>query len=122
QRLDKYTGYLCYPGKGARLLDIGCGNGCFLLQMRALGWEVTGVEPDPKSAAEAAAAGLDVRVGLLDDQSLPERHYDAVSLSHVIEHLHNPLETLCICRQILKPGGIIFIATPNFAAGGHRLF
>ncbi len=122
QRFDKYTGYLRCPGKSPRLLDIGCGNGCFLLQMRGLGWEVSGLEPDPKSAAEAAAAGLDVRVGLLEAQSLPEAHYDAVTLNHVVEHLHHPLDTLRICRRILKPGGSMFIATPNLAAGGHLLF
>ena len=90
--------------------------------MRELGWEVCGVEPDPKSAARAAAGGLDVRVGLLGAQSLPEAHFDAVSLNHVIEHLHDPLGTLRMCRLILKPGGSISIATPNFTAEGHRLF
>src|SRR5439155_22069842 len=87
-----------------------------------LGWEVSGVEPDPQSAAQAAAAGVEVKAGLLESQSLPEAHYDAVSLNHVIEHLHDPVRTLKICHRILKPGGRIFIATPNFAAGGHRLF
>jgi SAM-dependent methyltransferase len=90
--------------------------------MRSLGWEVSGVEPDPKSAAEAAAAGLNVRVGLPDTQTLPEAHYDAVSLNHVIEHLHDPVGTLRICLKILKPGGRLFVATPNFAAAGHHLF
>jgi SAM-dependent methyltransferase len=122
QRFDKFTGYLRYPGKNPRLLDIGCGNGCFLLQMQTLGWEVSGIEPDPKAAAAATASGLNVKVGLLQDHSLPEAHYDAVSLNHVIEHLHDPVATLRICRKILKPGGSVFIATPNFAAGGHRLF
>jgi len=122
QRWDKHVAFLRYPGRGARLLDVGCGNGRFLMQMRAVGWEVCGVEPDPKSAAQAAAAGLDVRTGLLPDASLPGEHFDAVTLSHVIEHLHKPIETLHECRRILKPGGTISIATPNLGGQGHHVF
>jgi 2-polyprenyl-3-methyl-5-hydroxy-6-metoxy-1,4-benzoquinol methylase len=122
QRWDKLVDYLRFPGPGARLLDVGCGNGRFLLSMRAVGWEVSGVEPDPRAAAEAASVGLDVRTGLLQPGSQPDAHYDAVTLNHVLEHFHHPLETMRLCREILKPGGTLFVATPNFAAAGHRLF
>ena len=93
-----------------------------MLQMRTVGWEVSGVEPDPKSAAQAKAAGLDVRAGLLQADMFPPAHFDAVTLNHVIEHLHEPLETLRHCFRILKPGGIISIATPNLEANGHGIF
>jgi 2-polyprenyl-3-methyl-5-hydroxy-6-metoxy-1,4-benzoquinol methylase len=122
RRFDRYTGYLRYPGPGARLLDIGCGNGSFLLRMRSLGWEVFGVEPDPKSAEQARAAGLNVQVGLLPQASLPEDHFDAAILSHVIEHLHDPVETLQRCCKLLKPNGKLVIYTPNYEARGRALF
>ncbi|MGA9779975.1 MAG: class I SAM-dependent methyltransferase [Verrucomicrobiia bacterium] len=122
QRFDKFIGYLRYPGKGARVLDVGCGNGAFLLQMRAAGWETFGVEPDPVSAAQAQSVGLNVRIGVLERSVQPGNFFDAVTLNHVIEHLHQPVETLRICHQILRPGGMIFVATPNFAASGHRIF
>jgi SAM-dependent methyltransferase len=121
QRFDKYVCFLPYPGPGARVLDIGCGNGRLMLQLRSVGWQVSGVEPDAKAAAQAIASGLDVRVGLLD-QSLPEAHFDAITMGHVIEHLHDPIETLRKCARLLKPGGIICIITPNFAASGHKFF
>ncbi len=122
QRFDNYAGSLHYPGRGARLLDVGCGNGDFLLRMRSLGWEVCGVEPDPRSAAMAVAAGLDVRVGSLETQPLGKAHFDAITLTHVMEHLHDPLVALRSCLQLLKPGGVICVATPNLEGKGHRLF
>lgn len=122
QRFDKQIGYLPYPGKGARLLDVGCGNGRFLLQMRAAGWDVAGVEPDPNAVSVARVAGLDVKGGLLEQGSQPDDHFDAITMNHVIEHLHDPVQTLKECARILKPGGRISISTPNFDAQGHKIF
>jgi 2-polyprenyl-3-methyl-5-hydroxy-6-metoxy-1,4-benzoquinol methylase len=119
RRFDRHVGYLRYPGPGAQLLDIGCGNGSLLLHMRSLGWEVSGIEPDPKSAEQAHAAGLNVQVGLLQQVSLPEGHFDAAILSHVIEHLHDPVETLQRCWKLLKPGGALVIYTPNYDSRGR---
>jgi len=122
RRFDRYAGYLHFPGAGARFLDVGCGNGSFLLQMQSLGWEVWGVEPDPKSVEQAQAARLNVRAGYLPEASFPETHFDAIMLSHVIEHLHDPVATLQCCWKLLKPGGAIVIYTPNYDASGRVLF
>jgi SAM-dependent methyltransferase len=122
QRFDKFVCFLRYPGKGARVLDIGCGNGRVMMQLRSVGWEVRGVEPDPKSAAHARIAGLDVRTGLLEPGAWPEGHFDAITTNHVIEHLHDPVGILRTCAQVLKPGGQISIATPNFVSRGHQIF
>jgi len=122
QRWDKLVGFVPYAGEAGRLLDVGCSNGGFLMQMRKVGWNVCGVEPDPKAAAHAAAAGLDVRVGLLESAGWPEAHFDAITLNHVIEHLHRPRITLQECFRILKPGGIISLSTPNLQSLGHCLF
>jgi 2-polyprenyl-3-methyl-5-hydroxy-6-metoxy-1,4-benzoquinol methylase len=122
QRFDRFVGCLPFPGSGARLLDLGCGSGTFLAQMRAVGWEVWGLEPDAKAAAAATAAGLRVQVGLLETTPQPEASFDAITLNHVIEHLHDPLTTLRLCWRALKPGGVLFIACPNLGALGHRWF
>jgi 2-polyprenyl-3-methyl-5-hydroxy-6-metoxy-1,4-benzoquinol methylase len=122
RRFDSFTGFFRWPGIGACVLDIGCGNGSFLWQMRSLGWEVCGVEPDPQSAARAREAGLDVRAGMLQQQAFPDAHFDGITMTHVVEHLHEPMDTLRRCWQLLKPGGQITLTTPNLDSRGHAIF
>lgn len=109
------------PGAG-RVLDIGCGDGAFLEWARAAGWEGIGVDPDPGAVASARSRGLDVRLGdarvLVDERA----SFDAVTLSHVLEHVHDPEALLKQIRELLKPGGLLWLDTPNVASTGHRLF
>lgn len=115
--------HLGNPRHGARLLDVGCGNGAFLARMAATRWTVEGLEPDVVAVQHARAAGLRVHEGHLDESAAQVLGaYDALTLSHVIEHLHDPLASLRLCFNLLRPGGTIWIATPNIAASGHRLF
>lgn len=107
---------------GNRLLDLGCGNGAFLERMEQAGWAAKGLEPDAKAVAAAQSAGLNVRQGFLADDSFPGNHFDAVTLNHVIEHLHSPRETLERCFRILKPEGVLWIATPNLDSIGHLVY
>jgi 2-polyprenyl-3-methyl-5-hydroxy-6-metoxy-1,4-benzoquinol methylase len=107
---------------GSRCLDVGCGEGALLRRMRAAGLEVCGVDPDPVAVAVARDAGLSVVEGTLDDETFERASFDAVTLNHAIEHLHDPGETLRICRSLLAPGGRLWIATPNLDSGGHRRF
>jgi SAM-dependent methyltransferase len=119
---DRIVRHLRRPSQEPKLLDLGCGNGAFLAQMRDAGWEVAGLEPDPKSVAAAARAGLPVKAGLLEESTFPEDHFDAITLSHVIEHLHDPVATLKMCRRVLKPSGVIWVATPNLASLGYQIY
>ena len=109
--------------KKGKLLDVGCGNGGFLLNMKSLGWEVEGVEFDPEAARYAAEwSGAKVFAGLLEDANFPAASFDAITLHHVVEHLHDPARTLQECRRILKPGGKLHILTPNAQSLAHRIF
>jgi SAM-dependent methyltransferase len=58
----------------------------------------------------------------VDEAPHPADSFDAVTLSHVIEHLHDPVESLAACLRLLKPGGQIWVATPNVEGLGHRRF
>jgi 2-polyprenyl-3-methyl-5-hydroxy-6-metoxy-1,4-benzoquinol methylase len=114
----------CIPpgGSGKRLLDIGCGNGDFLMLAAQGGWEVVGLEPDPKAAGVARGLGLDVRQQVVESLDPAVERFDGITLSHVIEHLHDPVSALQHCYSLLKPDGWIWIETPNLDAQGHETF
>ena len=103
-----------------RLLDVGCGNGSFLLRMRELGWHVEGLEVDPVAAGVARGSAVNVDPGPMTMSTFPSAHFDAITLSHVIEHLHDPVAVLQACANALRPGGLIWVATPNLDAAGRR--
>jgi len=104
------------------LVDVGCGRGDFLGRMQTLGWNVLGIEPDPVSAALAARRGIPVFRGTLGEAALPDAAADQVSMSHVLEHLHDPHSAIAECHRILRPGGRLVISTPNADSLGHRWF
>ena len=110
------------PRPGARLLDLGCGNGNFLSVARDLGYQVTGLEPDPKAVEIGRAAGLEIFEGALPSPFLSIASFDQVTASHVIEHLHDPKAALRAIFDLLKPGGRVWISQPNLAALGLARF
>ncbi|HEX6679667.1 MAG TPA: class I SAM-dependent methyltransferase [Gaiellaceae bacterium] len=114
--------HLSRRGQAPRLLDAGFGRGEFLLAMRESGWEVHGIEPDAAGVEAARANGLAVEQGMIDDAPYPPATFDAITLSHVVEHLHDPVSSLALCKRLLKPGGVLWAATPNIASPGHRWF
>lgn len=114
--LDRIAQLLQRPPAKIRLLDVGCSSGAFLGAAVRLGYAAEGVEPAPRAAATAQAAGLKVRQGLLHEAGYADGQFDAVTLFEVIEHLKQPLELLAECRRILRPGGILLVGTGNAAS------
>lgn len=104
------------------LLDVGCGNGHFLRRMQSLGWCVSGVEPDPTAVAYAASQGLQIFNGTIRDVPTDAR-YDVITLSHVIEHVSDPVDLLRQCRERLRQDtSRIVLTTPNCKSLGSRWF
>jgi SAM-dependent methyltransferase len=119
---DEYVRHLHKPEGNARLLDVGCGEGEFLAGMQALGWSVDGIEPSGEAVSIARKRNLPVVHGALADVDLADRSFDAITFRLVFEHLREPRVALEACRRALKPEGVLWIATPNLASEGHRLF
>jgi SAM-dependent methyltransferase len=113
RRLGRVARLLGKPPAQCRLVDVGCSRGDFVGFARELGFAAEGVEPAPHIAAEARAAGLDVKTGLLEDQSYPDASFDCVTFFEVIEHLPTPLALLAECRRVLRPGGVVLLSTGN---------
>lgn len=108
--------------KGA-MLDIGSGTGAFLHTMKKAGWSITGLEPDEQARAKAAANYNLETFPASELFNLPEGTFDAISMWHVLEHVHQLHEYVAQLKKLLAPGGKIFIAVPNytsFDAGSYR--
>lgn len=109
-------------GSRGRLLDVGAGSGWLVEHMNRLGWQAEGLDFDPQSVVSAHARGLVFHHGGLPQQNFPEASFDAVTMSHCIEHVHDPLAWLVEARRILRPGGRLALATPNNESFCHALF
>lgn len=105
-----------------KLLDVGCGWGEFLQRMETRGWTVEGVDFDEKAVENARSKGLTVHCGRLADLRFADASFDAVTMSHLIEHVHDPLALLKESYRILRPQGRLVVVTPNSLSYGHRLF
>ncbi|MGQ9599811.1 MAG: class I SAM-dependent methyltransferase [Anaerolineae bacterium] len=105
-----------------RLLDVGCGDGDFLLAMQRRGWEAVGVDISPVAVALARQKGLDVFQGQLAEAGLPEDSFDLVTMWDVLEHLHDPGAELARIARLLRPGGRLVATFPNAHSLDFRLF
>ncbi len=101
--------------KGA-ILDIGCGTGAFLNTMKEADWNITGLEPD--NIARAKAAEL-YAIQPQEPQKLFEltpASFNAITMWHVLEHVHELHAYIKQIEKLLAPGGRAFIAVPNYTS------
>ncbi len=108
--------------KSGSILDIGAGTGAFVRHMQVHGWEAAGLEPDAKAREQALSQhGVQLRpvnqLTLLQDQS-----FDAISMWHVLEHVHDLQGTLSQLKRIIRPEGYVFIAVPNYTSYDARFY
>jgi SAM-dependent methyltransferase len=108
QRIERHA-----PARGD-LLDLGCWVGFLLAEARDRGWRTIGVEPSEFASTYAREQlGLDVRSADLLAADLPSRAFAAVTMGDVIEHLTVPADALRRIRELLVPGGVLWLALPD---------
>lgn len=98
------------------ILDIGCGTGAFIDTMQTAGWTVRGLEPDANARTKAKELyGLDAEP-IENFNHLPAQQFDAITLWHVLEHVHELHYYIQQLKIYLKPGGKLLIAVPNYTS------
>lgn len=120
--LDSRFRFLAKPRFGARLLDVGCGNGAFLELAQASGWDAQGIDIDTEVVSNAQLRGLNVQRGTIDSLERGGASFDAITMHHVLEHVHDPLAYLASAYALLRPQGRLYIETPNIGSYGHRVY
>ena len=98
------------------VLDVGCGIGLLLDEARRRGWRTQGVELSDWAVRRARHLGLDVFQGSLEEAGFEPGSFDAVFMIDVLEHLADPVRTLATVSQVLRPGGVLCLVTPNAAS------
>lgn len=113
--VEKTTGL-----KTGHILDVGTGTGYFLNEMKTHGWRVTGTE---KSADARNFAKKEFGVEIDEPEQLfqfENESFDAITLWHVLEHIHRLDENMQAFSRLLKPDGKLIIAVPNHTSYDAR--
>lgn len=108
--------------KTGSLLDVGAGTGAFAAVMQQNGWQVTGLEPDEtarKNAAQNHGLNLQTLEALYN---LPAGSYDVITMWHVLEHVHELHGYLNRFQTILRPGGTLVVAVPNYTSADAQRY
>jgi SAM-dependent methyltransferase len=112
---------------GARIVEVGAGDGRFVARLRAAGFDASGIEPSASAAEAARARGAPVSEAALEEASFERESLDGAVAWHSLEHLDDPRTAVGRMRAWLRPGGTIVVACPNLASlqariGGDRWF
>lgn len=105
-------------GNTGSMLDVGCGEGFALAWFQARGWTVEGIDHSI-AGIEAMNPAMQPFVetgdvfGLLQDRIEAGKRFDLVWLTHVLEHVLQPVELLTSLRQLVMPGGMLVVTVPN---------
>ena len=118
-RLLDLLGTRIAPG---RLLDIGCGHGLLMAEARERGWDATGVELSRSATEHARSLGLRIVERRIEDVGFEPGSFDAIVAADLIEHVHEPRAFVARCRELLRPGGALVIATPDPESALARVF
>lgn len=103
-----------------KLLDIGCGVGKFDGQLKALGWQVVGIDFSLRACSNARSQ-FQIMTLCADGTFLPlkEGAFSVIVMRHVLEHLPSPTKAMKEVHRVLSEGGLVVIEVPNAASIGR---
>jgi SAM-dependent methyltransferase len=121
-RIEAFCGWTPESRRGKKLLEVGSGLGNMLLEARARGYDVSGVEYGAAlvSRANARLGDRVVVQGTVDSAPLTEGSFDVCVFADVIEHTRDPLAAMTRAWEMLAPGGVLFVATPSLDSWSAR--
>ena len=103
-------------------MDVGSSTGDFASEMKQAGWQVTGLEPD-EDARKVAVQINNVELNNINlFYELPENNFDAITMWHVLEHVHDLQGYIAKLKSILKENGKLFIAVPNYTSKDAAIY
>jgi SAM-dependent methyltransferase len=106
-----------------RILDAGCGTGLFLKMARDRGHDVQGIELSQSAVHYGQVVyGVPIQQGTLETNQFPPGQFDVVTMWHVLEHTPDPIAALRAAEKLLKPGGSLLFAVPNFESIEASIF
>jgi len=108
-------------GGGKTILDVGCGNGSFVDAAMEQGYNIKGIELSQTAVDIAQAFNLPVQNVDFFSSEIEVSSFDVLSMFEVIEHLPDPVRFLKRAEQVVKPGGLIYLTTPNFKSLDRRV-
>ena len=117
----RFASRLLADGRPPRLLEIGCGTGCFLDEAARAGWDADGIEVSEYAAQQAQQRGLSVVCGPIEEIDVPAEEYDCIVLWDVIEHVRDPAQTIRMAAAGLKRGGLLALSTGDITSWCARL-
>jgi 2-polyprenyl-3-methyl-5-hydroxy-6-metoxy-1,4-benzoquinol methylase len=106
---------------GMKVLDIGCGSGVSLLEMKEMGVDAYGIEEDRNLKKPADELQLNLEIGNLYNSNFPDNFFDCITMSQVLEHISDPQRLLIVAAKKLKEKGIIIASFPNFSSIYRRM-
>jgi len=114
-----------YARQGDSIIDVGCGGGDFLALAKQFGdpsWQLFGVDFSDEALARLHARGLEGVKGRFEDMRWSGPPVGVIVMNQLIEHVEDPAAAVLKAFNILRPGGVLILETPNLDSWDARLF
>ena len=113
RRLTEITAAFSRYRQTNRLLDVGCGAGSLLRAARNHGWDAQGIDVSASAVSHVRKLGFEVFHGELKDAQLKYEQFDVITAAEILEHLFDPAAVVKEMNRLLRPGGLLWLTTPN---------